>query len=103
MSAHAIEFLQEWIGEKIQSPCRHGAIEKEAEALARQCVEQAAEAGIPLEDIQEEVGELQDLMVVKLEEAAETDPAPETAAASEAAAAESKAPAETARQDADPA
>ena len=35
------------------------------------CAAKAAEAGIPLEDIQEEVGDIQDLITAKLEEAAE--------------------------------
>lgn len=71
MSEHAIEFLQEWIGEKVQTPEHPTRIEKQAETLAKECTAQAAEAGIPLEDIQEEVGDIQDLIASKLEEAAE--------------------------------
>lgn len=71
MSEHAIEFLQEWIGEKVQAPCQLTRIETQAETLAKECAANAAEAGIPLEDIQEEVGDIQDLITAKLEEAAE--------------------------------
>lgn len=48
-------------------------IEKQAETLARECAAKAAEAGIPLEDIQEEVGDIKELIASKLEEAAEAD------------------------------
>ncbi|MHA6643903.1 DUF768 domain-containing protein [Mesorhizobium sp. A623] len=71
MSEHAIEFLQEWIGEKVHAPCQLTRIETQAETLAKECTAKAAEAGIPLEDIQEEVGDIQDLITAKLEEAAE--------------------------------
>jgi hypothetical protein len=71
MSEHAIEFLQEWIGEKCQSPCAPSRIEKHAETLARECAAKAAEAGIPLEDIQEEVGDIQELIASRLEDAVE--------------------------------
>lgn len=73
MSEHAIEFLRGWIGEKVQ--CQHSPvkIEKQAETLARECAAKAAEVGIPLEDIQEEVGDIQELIASRLEEAAEAD------------------------------
>jgi len=48
-------------------------IEKQAETLARECAAKAAEVGIPLEDIQEEVGDIQELIASRLEEAAEAD------------------------------
>ncbi|QND58791.1 DUF768 domain-containing protein [Mesorhizobium huakuii] len=72
MSEHAIEFLRGWIGEKVhcQSQSR---IDKQAETLARECAAKAAEVGIPLEDIQEEVGDIQELIASRLEEAAEAD------------------------------
>ena len=72
MSEHAIEFLRGWIGEKVhcQSQAR---IDKQAETLARECAAKAAEVGIPLEDIQEEVGDIQELIASRLEEAAEAD------------------------------
>jgi hypothetical protein len=71
MSEHAIEFLRGWIGEKVQ--CQHSPmkIEKQAETLARECAAKAAEEGILLEDIQEEVGDIQELIASRLEEAAE--------------------------------
>lgn len=71
MSEHAIEFLREWIGEKVH--CQHSParIEKQAETLARECCAQAAEEGILLEDIQEEVGDIQELIASRLEEVAE--------------------------------
>ncbi|MGX5844292.1 hypothetical protein ACWGTI_26595 [Mesorhizobium sp. ArgA1] len=71
MSEHAIEFLREWIGDH----CQHSPVktEKQAETLARECAAKAAEAGIPLEDIQEEVGDIQELIASRLEEAAEAD------------------------------
>jgi hypothetical protein len=70
MSEHAIEFLQEWICEKVQAPAHPARVEKHAESLARECAAKAAEAGIPLEDIQEEVGDIQELIAAKLEDAA---------------------------------
>ncbi|AZO64445.1 MAG: DUF768 domain-containing protein [Mesorhizobium sp.] len=73
MSEHAIEFLQEWIGEKVHCHASPDRIEKQAETLARECAAKAAEAGIPLEDIQEEVGDIKELIASKLEEAAEAD------------------------------
>jgi hypothetical protein len=71
MSEHAIEFLRGWIGEKVH--CQHSPvkIEKQAETLAKECAAKAAEVGIPLEDIQEEVGDIQELIASRLEEAAE--------------------------------
>ncbi|TIO10036.1 hypothetical protein [Mesorhizobium sp.] len=73
MSEHAIEFLQEWIGEKVHCQSSSDRIEEQAETLAKECAAKAAEAGIPLEDIQEEVGDIQELIASKLEEAAEAD------------------------------
>jgi|GEM_PF-1880394 len=71
MSEHAIEFLRGWIGEKVQ--CQHSPvkIDQQAETLAKECCAKAAEAGILLEDIQEEVGDIQELIASRLEEAAE--------------------------------
>ncbi|MBN9258664.1 MULTISPECIES: hypothetical protein [unclassified Mesorhizobium] len=72
MSEHAIEFLREWIGEKVH--CQSSAhIGKQAETLAKECAAKAAEAGIALEDIQEEVGDIQELIASRLEEAAEAE------------------------------
>ncbi|TRC98262.1 DUF768 domain-containing protein [Mesorhizobium sp. WSM4303] len=73
MSEHAIEFLRGWIGEKVH--CQHSPvkIEEQAETLAKECAAKAAEVGIPLEDIQEEVGDIQELIASRLEEAAEAD------------------------------
>ncbi|KQZ32802.1 hypothetical protein ASD50_13470 [Mesorhizobium sp. Root552] len=73
MSEHAIKFLQEWIGEKCQSPALPIKIEQHAETLARECAAEAAEAGIPMEDIQEEVGDIQELIASRLEDAVEID------------------------------
>lgn len=84
MSDHAIEFLQEWIGEKVQAPAHLAMVEKHAETLAKECAAKAAEAGIPLEDIQEEVGDIQDLITAKLEDAAEAEQAAGTAPVSHA-------------------
>ncbi len=71
MSEKAIEFLQEWITEKVQAPSEPIKLEREAEALAKQCAAQAADAGVPLEDIEEEVGDLEELITTKLEDAVE--------------------------------
>jgi hypothetical protein len=71
MSEHAIEFLQEWIDEKCQCPATPVRIEEHAETLARECAAKAAEVGIALEDIQEEVGDIQELIVSRLEDAVE--------------------------------
>lgn len=75
MSENAIEFLQEWICEKVQAPAHPALVEKHAESLAKECAAKAAEAGIPLEDIQEEVGDIQELIAAKLEDAAEAEQA----------------------------
>ncbi|TGQ66097.1 DUF768 domain-containing protein [Mesorhizobium sp. M00.F.Ca.ET.186.01.1.1] len=71
MSEHAIEFLRGWIGEKVH--CQPSPAKVEAETLAKECAARAAEIGIPLEDIQEEVGDIQELIASRLEEAAEAD------------------------------
>ena len=55
MSEHAIEFLRGWIGEKVHCQPAPAKIEKQAETLAKECAAKAAEVGIPLEDLQEEV------------------------------------------------
>jgi len=71
MSEHAIEFLRGWIGEKVQCQNSPAKIEKHAETLAKECCAKAAEEGILLEDIQEEVGDIQELIAARLEEAVE--------------------------------
>lgn len=71
MTEKAIEFLQEWIHEKVQAPETPATIDKEAGVLARQCAAQAANAGVRLEDIEEEVGDLEELIATKLEDAVE--------------------------------
>ncbi len=71
MSEHAIEFLRGWIGEKVHCEHSPAKIEKQAETLARECCAKAAEEGILLEDIQEEVGDIKELIASRLEEAAE--------------------------------
>jgi hypothetical protein len=73
MSEKAIEFLQEWITEKVQAPSVAARIETEAKVLARECAARAAEAGVPMEDIEEEVGDLEELITTKLEDAAEAE------------------------------
>ena len=69
MTEKAIEFLQEWINEKVQAP--ETPTDQKAEVLAKQCAAQAANAGVRLEDIEEEVGDLEELIATKLEDAAE--------------------------------
>jgi hypothetical protein len=71
MTEKAIEFLQEWINEKVQAPERPVRLDREAEVLAKECAKQAANAGVPLEDIEEEVGDLEELIATKLEDAVE--------------------------------
>ncbi|MBL8579394.1 MAG: DUF768 domain-containing protein [Mesorhizobium sp.] len=74
MTEKAIEFLQEWISEKVQAPRDPAAVEQveqKAGILARECAKQAASAGVRIEDIEEEVGDLEDLIAAKLEDAAE--------------------------------
>lgn len=71
MSEQAIEFLQEWIGEKVQAPTHPALVEIHARSLASECAAKAAEAGIALEDIQEEVGDIKDLIEARLEDVAE--------------------------------
>lgn len=71
MTEKAIEFLQEWISEKVQAPEAPIRLDREAEMLAKQCAAQAADAGVRLEDIEEEVGNLEELIATKLEDAVE--------------------------------
>jgi len=71
MSDKAIEFLQEWISEKVHAPEVPAKVEQEATALAKECAKQAASAGVLLEDIEEEVGDLEQLIAHKLEDAVE--------------------------------
>jgi hypothetical protein len=71
MSESAIEVLQEWLWEKCKAPAEPIRIDKQAETLARECAEKAAEAGIPLEELQEEVGDIQELIASRLEDAVE--------------------------------
>ena len=73
MSEQAIEFLQEWIGEKVQPPAHPALVESHAQSLAKECAAKAAEAGIPLEDIQEEVGDIEELIPARLEDAVEAE------------------------------
>jgi hypothetical protein len=68
MTEKAIEFLQEWICEKVHAPQEPAKLEQEAEVLAKECAKQAANAGVRLEDIEEEVGDLEELMTIKLRE-----------------------------------
>lgn len=71
MTEKAIEFLQEWISEKVHAPHEPARLDREAEVLAKECARQAASAGVPLEDIEEEVGDLEELIATKLEDAVE--------------------------------
>jgi hypothetical protein len=71
MTEKAIEFLQEWISEKVHAPHEPIRLEQKAEVLAKECARQAAVAGVPLEDIEEEVGDLEELIATKLEDAVE--------------------------------
>jgi hypothetical protein len=71
MSEQAIEFLQEWMSEKLPVPPAPVAIEAQAERLMKKCTADAADAGVPLEEIVEEVGDLEELIAAKLEEAVE--------------------------------
>jgi hypothetical protein len=71
MTEKAIEFLQEWINEKVQAPETPVRLDQKAEVLAKECAKQAANAGVPLEDIEEEVGDLEELIATKLEDAVE--------------------------------
>jgi FKBP-type peptidyl-prolyl cis-trans isomerase (trigger factor) len=71
MSDSAMEFLQDWLEENVHVPTPPVKLEKEAEILARECKQEAADAGVPLEDIEEEVGNLKELLVAKLQDAAE--------------------------------
>jgi len=73
MSEKAIEFLQEFITERVQVRPVPAKIEQETEILAKECAAQAAEAGVPIEDIEEEVGDLEELMTTKLEDAVEAE------------------------------
>jgi hypothetical protein len=76
MSEQAIEFLQEWIDEKVRRPQPAPApapLEKQAEILCLKCQADAAKAGVPLDEIVEEVGDLEDLISAELEDAERAD------------------------------
>ncbi len=73
MTEKAIEFLQEWISEKVHCPHEPIKLEQEAEVLAKECAKQAASAGVHIEDIEEEVGDLEELIAHKLEDAVEAE------------------------------
>jgi hypothetical protein len=77
MSEQAIEFLEEWISEKVHRP--HPAsikLEEEAEILVRKCEADAAKAGVSLEEIVEEVGDLEDLIAARLQDAEDPEAPP---------------------------
>jgi hypothetical protein len=83
MSEQAIEFLEEWISEKVQKPQPAPAIpepqielEKKAEILVKRCQADAAKAGVTIDEIVEEVGDLEDLITAKLEDAEQAPPPP---------------------------
>ena len=91
MSEQAIEFLEGWISEKVQRPRQaptvpepHIELEKKAEILCQRCQADAAKAGVPFEEIIEEVGDLEDLITAKLEDAEQpqASAAPKTPASS---------------------
>lgn len=71
MTEKAIEFLQDWIQEKVHAPEAPVELEEKAVVLAKECARQAASVGVPLEDIEEEVGDLEHLIATKLEDAVE--------------------------------
>jgi hypothetical protein len=77
MSEQAIEFLEEWINEKVQrTPPTPAPLERQAEILVLKCQADAAKAGVPLDEIVEEVGDLEDLITAKLEEAEQPQASP---------------------------
>ena len=90
MSEQAIEFLEGWISEKVQKPQPahatpepHVEREKKAEILVKRCQADAAKAGVTIDEIVEEVGDLEDLITAKLEDAEEAPaaaPSPANAA-----------------------
>jgi len=73
VSEQAIEFLEEWISEKVRPRPAPIDTERQAEILATKCQADAARAGVPIEEIVEEVGDLEDLIVAKLEDASSPD------------------------------
>jgi hypothetical protein len=87
MSEQAIEFLEEWISEKVQrqQPVLVPApLEKQAEILCLKCQADAAKAGVPLDEIVEEVGDLEDLIAAKLEDAEQASAKPGASGESQA-------------------
>ena len=87
MSEQAIEFLEEWISEKVQKPQPAPAVpepqlerEKKAEILVKRCQADAAKAGVTIDEIVEEVGNLEDLITAKLEDAEEAPASPPSSA-----------------------
>jgi hypothetical protein len=74
VTEQAIEFLQDWVHEKVEAhPVRgrHKPLPLQAAELSRECERDAAAVGVTHEDIEEEVGNLDDLMATKIQDAEE--------------------------------
>ena len=70
----AIEFLQDWVHENVEAPQprkKRKPLPQQAAELSRECERDAAAVGVTHEDIEEEVGDLNDLMAAKIQDAEE--------------------------------
>ena len=75
MTDQAIEFLQEWVHDHVDRSClkKRVPLPQQAHELTQVCERDAAAAGVTLDDITEEVGDLNELIESKLEDVSETD------------------------------
>jgi hypothetical protein len=75
MTTRGIEFANRWIAENIQAPVYPEAdgMTAEAEAAVRQLLADAAEEGISRTEIEEDMGDIDDLVLSAFEEAADAE------------------------------
>jgi len=73
MTLQAIEFLQHWVFQELPKVANHQATPEIVERLVRQCCREASLAGITVDEMQEEVGSLNELISVRIEDAPSND------------------------------
>ena len=73
MSDRAFQFLEEWIRENV-NPEAYVDMRRDPrpKQLAKQCANEAEAAGIPMEEIEEEVGDLEICIASYVDAAADT-------------------------------
>jgi hypothetical protein len=74
MSDRAFEFLEEWIRENV-SPEAYVDVRRDPQPkqLAKQCAHEAEVAGIPMDEIEEEVGDLESCLASAVDAVADTE------------------------------